>query len=430
MGRPANPLTKFDKASSSPDTTGILQFVWYWSMFSQLISKPCWGTFKEQKGTSIPSTSDSKQNETASMAMEINNNNNSNNNNNNNNNNVNDDVNPPKERSKKPSLKVFSLAELKTVTREFGTFLGEGVFGEVFKGWLNDKTYAPSTSHGVGIPVAVKKSKFPHSCQGLKEWKAEVKFLANLSHPNLVELLGFCWEENQFLLVYEYMTNGSLEKYIFTRAFEALEWRIRLKIAIGAARGLAFLHSLEKPVIYRDFKTSNILLDEAYNAKLSDFGLAKFGPVDGKSHVTTRVMGTHGYAAPEYVATVLLKGHLRVKSTTDDCILTGYLYVKSDVYGFGVVMLEMLTGRRAIDEFRPEEEIELVKWAGPYLKERKRLKKIMDPRLADQYPMEGAWQAAELITKCLQYDRKNRPSMEEVLESLENINAIPLKHPK
>ncbi|PON90467.1 Mitogen-activated protein kinase kinase kinase [Trema orientale] len=393
MGRPAKPLTKFDKAlyisRNHRRLTICLLLVYVFSTYlkallgyivilmGNCVKYPASNSRlsiqnSPKPGTSIPSTSDGKQNETASMAMEINNNNN-----NNNNNNVNDDVNPPKGRIIKPSLKVFSLAELKTVTREFGTFLGEGGFGEVFKGWLNDKTYAPSTTDGVGIPVAVKKSKFPHSCQGLKEWKL-------------------------FILIKFVTAVG---------AFEALEWRIRLKIAIGAARGLAFLHSSEKPVIYRDFKTSNILLDEAYNAKLSDFGLAKFGPVDGKSHVTTRVMGTHGYAAPEYVE-------------------TGHLYVKSDVYGFGVVMLEMLTGRQAIDEFRPEEEIELVKWAGPHLQERKRLKKIMDPRLADQYPMEGAWQAAELITKCLQYDRKNRPSMEEVLESLENINAIPLKHPK
>ncbi|XP_024020143.1 probable serine/threonine-protein kinase PIX13 isoform X2 [Morus notabilis] len=310
-----------------------------------------------------------------------------------------------------PSLKVFTLAELKAATKEFrsDTFLGEGGFGEVFKGWIDEKTYAPSTVDGIGVPVAVKRSKFPYSCQGPKEGKAEVKFLAKFSHPNLVKLLGFCWEENQFLLVYEYMPKGSLDKHLFMRAsVEALSWDMRLKIATGAARGLAFLHnseSSEKSVIYRDFKTSNILLDEEYNAKLSDFGLAKFGPIDGKSHVTTRVIGTHGYAAPEYVA-------------------TGHLYVKSDVYGFGVVLLEMLTGRHAIDEFRPVEEIELVKWARPYLNDKKKLKKIMDQRLENLYPRRGAWEAAKLVRKCLQYDRNNRPSMKEVLETLENINPI------
>ncbi|MBA0556008.1 hypothetical protein Golob_026151, partial [Gossypium lobatum] len=159
------------------------------------------------------------------------------------------------------TLKIFTLAELKAATRNFrpDTVLGEGGFGRVFKGWVDDKTYAPSKV-GVGIAVAVKKSN-PDSSQGLQEWQAEVEFLGKFCHPNLVKLLGYCWEENQFLLVYEYMQKGSLENHLFRCGAEPLTWETRLKIAIGAAQGLAFLHTSEKSVIYRDFKASNILLD-------------------------------------------------------------------------------------------------------------------------------------------------------------------------
>ncbi|XP_062101389.1 probable serine/threonine-protein kinase PBL11 [Humulus lupulus] len=302
-----------------------------------------------------------------------------------------------------PNLKLFTLAELKKATRDFrpDTVLGEGGFGRVFKGWLDEKTYAPSKV-GVGVAVAVKKSN-PDSAQGLREWQAEVKFLGKFSHPNLVKLLGYCWEENQFLLVYEYMQKGSLENHLFRKGAEPLSWSTRLHIAIGAARGLAFLHNSEKSVIYRDFKTSNILLDAAYNAKLSDFGLAKAGPVNGNSHVTTRIMGTYGYAAPEYVA-------------------TGHLYLKSDVFGFGVVLLELMTGFRALDTNRPSGEHVLVDWAKPSLTDRKKLKKIMDKGLGDEYPLKGAFQAAGLILECLESDPKSRPSMDEVLDKLEKIN--------
>ncbi|XVF63529.1 hypothetical protein PTKIN_Ptkin09bG0094100 [Pterospermum kingtungense] len=304
------------------------------------------------------------------------------------------------------TLKIFTLSELKASTRNFrpDTVLGEGGFGRVFKGWVDEKTYAPSKV-GVGMAVAVKKSN-PDSSQGLQEWQAEVKFLGKFSHPNLVKLLGYCWEENQFLLVYEYMQKGSLENHLFrTGGAEPLNWETRLQIAIGAAQGLAFLHTSEKSVIYRDFKASNILLDGAYNAKLSDFGLAKMGPINGNSHITTRVMGTYGYAAPEYVA-------------------TGHLYVKSDVYGFGVVLLEMLTGLRALDTNRPSGEHNLMEWSKHSLTDKKRLKKIMDPRLEQQYPIKAALQAGKLILNCLESDPRNRPSMEEVLNTLQNISAM------
>ncbi|OEL30848.1 putative receptor-like protein kinase [Dichanthelium oligosanthes] len=200
-------------------------------------------------------------------------------------------------------LRRFTFNELKCATRNFRpeSLLGEGGFGCVFKGWIEENGTAP-VKPGTGLTVAVKTLNHD-GLQGHKEWVAEVDFLGNLQHPHLVKLVGYCIEDDQRLLVYEFMPRGSLENHLFRKSLP-LPWAIRMKIALGAAKGLAFLHEeAERPVIYRDFKTSNILLDADYNAKLSDFGLAKDGPEGDKTHVSTRVMGTYGYAAPEYVMT-------------------------------------------------------------------------------------------------------------------------------
>ncbi|CAO2041912.1 unnamed protein product [Urochloa humidicola] len=224
-----------------------------------------------------------------------------------------------------PNLRVFTLAELREVTRNFkpDTFLGEGGFGRVYRGWVDERTLSPVRNGAGSMPLAVKMLK-RESLQGVQEWQTELNFLGRLSHPNLVRLLGYCWEQEELLLVYEYMAMGSLEDQLF-RSKQLLPWGLRLRIAIGSARGLAFLHSLEKHVIYRDIKASNILLDTHFNAKLSDFGHAKNGPAGASSHVSTGVMGNNGYTAPEYLS-------------------SGQLYVKSDVYGFGVVLLEIPDG--------------------------------------------------------------------------------------
>lgn len=303
-----------------------------------------------------------------------------------------------------PNLRTFSFAELKVATKNFrpDTVLGEGGFGKVYKGWLDDKASGKS---GNATVIAVKKLN-SESLQGLEEWQSEINFLGRLSHPNLVRLLGYCWDEKELLLAYEFMQKGSLENHLFGRghAVQSLPWNLRLKIAIGAAKGLAFLHTSEKQVIYRDFKASNILLDGSYNAKISDFGLAKMGPSASQSHVTTRVMGTYGYAAPEYVA-------------------TGHLYVKSDVYGFGVVLVEILTGLRALDSNRPGGQHTLVEWIKPHLSEKRKLKGVMDHRMEGKYPSKAAFQTAQLSLKCLAAEPKHRPSMKEVVETLERIEA-------
>ncbi|ANM58152.1 Protein kinase superfamily protein [Arabidopsis thaliana] len=237
--------------------------------------------------------------------------------------------------------------------------------------------------------------------------QAEVNYLGQFSHRHLVKLIGYCLEDEHRLLVYEFMPRGSLENHLFRRGlyFQPLSWKLRLKVALGAAKGLAFLHSSETRVIYRDFKTSNILLDSEYNAKLSDFGLAKDGPIGDKSHVSTRVMGTHGYAAPEYLA-------------------TGHLTTKSDVYSFGVVLLELLSGRRAVDKNRPSGERNLVEWAKPYLVNKRKIFRVIDNRLQDQYSMEEACKVATLSLRCLTTEIKLRPNMSEVVSHLEHIQSL------
>ncbi|CAK9172205.1 unnamed protein product [Ilex paraguariensis] len=302
-------------------------------------------------------------------------------------------------------LRKFTFNDLKLATRNFRpeSLLGEGGFGCVFKGWIEENGTAP-VKPGTGLTVAVKTLNHD-GLQGHKEWLAEVSFLGDLIHPNLVKLIGYSIEDDQRLLVYEFMPRGSLENHLFRRSLP-LPWSIRMKIALGAAKGLAFLHEeAERPVIYRDFKTSNILLDAEYNAKLSDFGLAKDGPEGDKTHVSTRVMGTYGYAAPEYV-------------------MTGHLTSKSDVYSFGVVLLEMLTGRRSMDKNRPNGEHNLVEWARQHLGERRKFYRLIDPRLEGHFSIKGAQKAAQLAARCLSRDSKARPLMSEVVEVLKPLPSL------
>ncbi|KAH7678096.1 Non-specific serine/threonine protein kinase protein [Dioscorea alata] len=302
------------------------------------------------------------------------------------------------------NVKSFTFNDLKMATRNFrpDSVLGEGGFGSVFKGWIDEHTLAAAKA-GTGIIIAVKRLN-QEGFQGHKEWLAEVNYLGQLYHPNLVKLIGYCLEDEHRLLVYEFMPRGSLENHLFRRGsyFQPLSWNLRMKVALGAARGLAFLHSAENQVIYRDFKTSNVLLDSDYNAKLSDFGLAKDGPTGDKSHVSTRVMGTQGYAAPEYLA-------------------TGHLTSKSDVYSFGVVLLEMLSGRRAVDKNRPPGEHILVEWARPYLTSKRRFFRVLDSRLEGQYSLGGAQAVAALALQCLSTDSRFRPNMDEVVLALEQL---------
>ncbi|MCO5583182.1 hypothetical protein L7F22_037090 [Adiantum nelumboides] len=302
------------------------------------------------------------------------------------------------------SLKAFTFNDLKAATRNFRpeSVLGEGGFGVVYKGYVDEHTLVPSRP-GQGMGIAIKKLKL-EGMQGHREWLAEVHYLGALHHPNLVKLIGFCAEDCNRLLVYEYMPRGSLENHLFRRGRHGptMPWETRMKIALGAARGLSFLHEAERQVIYRDFKASNILLDNLYNAKLSDFGLAKDGPMGDDTHVSTRIMGTYGYAAPEYLA-------------------TGHLSTRSDVYSFGVVLLELLTGLKTVDNNRPSGEEKLVDWSKPYLSNRRQVLRILDERLQGQVSSRAAYKVAQLVLRCLDEVAKSRPSMKEIVESLEQL---------
>ncbi|KAL0370302.1 UNVERIFIED_CONTAM: putative serine/threonine-protein kinase PBL3 [Sesamum angustifolium] len=291
------------------------------------------------------------------------------------------------------NLKSFTFNDLRNATKNFSpdSLIGEGGFGYVFKGWINENTLA-SSKPGTGTVVAVKRLK-AQSFQGHREWLTEVKYLGQLRHENLVKLIGYCSEAKNRLLVYEFMPKAA--------------WRIIfLKIAVDIARGLSFLHSLNANIIYRDLKASNILIDSKFHAKLSDFGLARKGPSGDGTHVSTRVVGTMGYAAPEYVA-------------------SGHLTPKSDVYSFGVVLLELLSGRRAMgDDTLGGAEGTLVDWAKQFLGDARQFSRIMDTRLRGEYSKKGAQAASSLALRCLYSDSKNRPSMVEVLAELEQMQAL------
>ncbi|GLT38071.1 hypothetical protein SLA2020_123410 [Shorea laevis] len=291
------------------------------------------------------------------------------------------------------AAQTFTFRELAAATKNFRPecFLGEGGFGRVYKGQLES----------TGQVVAVKQLD-RNGLQGNREFLVEVLMLSLLHHPNLVNLIGYCADGDQRLLVYEFMPLGSLEDHLHDLPpdKEPLDWNTRMKIAAGAAKGLEYLHDkASPPVIYRDFKSSNILLDEGFEPKLSDFGLAKLGPVGDKSHVSTRVMGTYGYCAPEYA-------------------MTGQLTVKSDVYSFGVVLLELITGRKAIDSTRPHGEQNLVTWARPVFNDRRRFSRLADPRLQGRFPMRGLYQALAVASMCIQEQASIRPLIGDVVTAL------------
>ncbi|KAL5213316.1 hypothetical protein ABZP36_024163 [Zizania latifolia] len=301
----------------------------------------------------------------------------------------------------------FTLAQLSAATDGFRdtNLIGEGGFGRVYKGRIG--------LDGSGLPAVVAvKQLCRRGVQGTNEFLVECMMLMMLHHPNLVSLVGYCVDADERLLVYELLPRGSLDAHLFpggSGGHDPLGWGARVKIALGAARGLRYLHEVvTPPVIYRDLKSSNILLADDLSPKLSDFGLARLGPIGDDTHVTTRVMGTYGYCAPDYA-------------------MSGKLNVKSDVYSFGVVLLELITGRRAFDAARPvPEEQRLLIWARPYLAgDRKKCFALADPALQGRYPRRAFYQLAVVTSLCLRDKPNLRPTMTDVTRALEHVAAHP-----
>lgn len=294
-----------------------------------------------------------------------------------------------KSSSSSNNVKLFSYKEMKSATDNFHpkNRIGRGGFGIVYKGTLKD-----------GTLVAIKKLS-AQSKQGAKEFLTEIDIISNVKHPNLVELIGCCLHESERILVYEYVENSSLDRALLGhRSTSArLDWRERASICLETAKGLRFLHEEHEPyIVHRDIKASNILLDKNFFPKIGDFGLAKLFP-DNITHISTRVAGTTGYLAPEYA-------------------MHGQLTKKADIYSFGVVVLEIVSGKSVSDIPRSEMEKFLLEWAWQ-LREEGRLKEIVDSSLAE-YPEEEVLRFAKVALFCTQAAAQRRPSMSQVVEML------------
>ncbi|GAB4837914.1 hypothetical protein Ancab_027440 [Ancistrocladus abbreviatus] len=285
----------------------------------------------------------------------------------------------------------YSLKELEIATRGFSdeNVIGEGGYGIVYKGVLDD-----------GSVVAVK-NLLNNKGQAEKEFKVEVEAIGKVRHKNLVGLVGYCAEGAQRMLVYEYVDNGNLEQWLHgdVGPVSPLTWDVRVKIAIGTAKGLAYLHEgLEPKVVHRDVKSSNILLDKNWNPKVSDFGLAKLLG-SGASYVTTRVMGTFGYVSPEYAS-------------------TGMLSEGSDVYSFGVLLMELITGRSPVDYSRPPGEVNLVDWFKGMVASR-RAEELVDPRIEVRPSARALKRVLLVCLRCVDLDANKRPKMGQIVHMLE-----------
>ncbi|XP_073055066.1 proline-rich receptor-like protein kinase PERK9 [Primulina eburnea] len=294
------------------------------------------------------------------------------------------------------SRSLFPYEELVEATNGFSAqnLLGEGGFGSVYKGQLAD-----------GREVAVKQLKIGGR-QGEREFKSEVEIISRIHHRHLVSLVGYCISEDRRLLVYEYVPNNTLHFHLRGRGSPVMNWATRVKIAVGAARGIAYLNEDCQPrIIHRDIKSSNILLDHNFEARVSDFGLAKLA-MDANTHITTCVMGTFGYMAPEYAS-------------------SGKLTEKSDVFSFGVVLLELISGRKPVDTSQPLGEESLVEWARPLIShamETQEFDGLVDPRLEENYVDSEMFRMIEAAAACVRHSAAKRPMMGQIVRAFDSMD--------
>ncbi|KAF3340144.1 proline-rich receptor-like protein kinase PERK4 [Carex littledalei] len=289
------------------------------------------------------------------------------------------------------SKSAFSYEELSAATNGFsqGNMIGQGGFGYVYKGVLPN-----------GKDVAIKQLK-AGSGQGEREFQAEVDIISRVHHRHLVSLVGYCMAGAQRMLVYEFVTNNTLEYHLHGKDVPTMDFPTRLKIALGSAKGLAYLHEDCHPrIIHRDIKTSNILLEQNFEAKVADFGLAKFTE-DTNTHVSTRIMGTFGYLAPEYAS-------------------SGKLTEKSDVFSFGVVLLELITGRKPVDLSRMEDS--LVDWARPLMinaVSEEKFDELVDSKLENNFNTVEMQRMIASAAACVRHSARRRPKMSQIVRALE-----------
>ncbi|KAL3527092.1 hypothetical protein ACH5RR_011748 [Cinchona calisaya] len=292
----------------------------------------------------------------------------------------------------------FSYEELAGATSGFSqaNLLGQGGFGYVHKGVLPD-----------GREVAVKSLK-SGSGQGEREFQAEVEIISRVHHRHLVSLVGYCIAEGQRMLVYEFVPNKTLECHLYGKGQPVMDWGVRLRIALGSAKGLAYLHEDCYPkIIHRDIKAANILLDDKFEAMVADFGLAKLSS-DNYTHVSTRVMGTFGYMAPEYAS-------------------SGKLTEKSDVFSFGVMLLELITGRRPVDLTNNYMEDSLVDWARPLLATAMQdgnYNELVDPRLEGNYVPHEMSRMIACAAASIRHSARRRPKMSQIVHALEGDSSL------
>ncbi|XAR58124.1 Non-specific serine/threonine protein kinase [Bertholletia excelsa] len=293
---------------------------------------------------------------------------------------------------------VISIQVLKNVTNNFSkeNVLGRGGFGTVYRGELHD-----------GTKIAVKRMESGIiTGKGLAEFKSEIAVLTKVRHRHLVALLGYCLDGNERLLVYEYMPKGTLSKHLFNwgeEGLRSLEWRRRLAIALDVARGVEYLHGLaHQSFIHRDLKPSNILLGDDMRAKVADFGLVRLAP-EGKGSIETRIAGTFGYLAPEYA-------------------VTGRVTTKVDVFSFGVILMELITGRKALDESQPEESMHLVTWFRRMHLNKDTFRKAIDPNIdLNDETLASISTVAELAGHCCAREPYQRPDMGHAVNVLSSL---------